>query len=179
MTKTVLEENLAMDALRLPLEIDYKNLQPCDQHKRLSNKLGTFFAARLTQLQLEECLRDNFIQVYPLAKVEEFMTAKAAAVPKESEYHRVTWGWHPLRTIDRDRPAGVGPGGLSLIYSKPVPVEVLMTVEKISDLLGTSARFYVADLVRVNLRIDPFLCVTGHACPRYVIERWDEPTFRS
>ena len=30
-----------------------------------------------------------------------------------------------------------------------------------------------------RVKMDPFLCVTADGCPIYVIERWDEPTFRS
>jgi hypothetical protein len=174
---TTKEENMAMDALRSNLEINYKAIQPCREFQRLADKLGTKFAAPITQLQLEECLRDNAVAIYPLDRVVAFMDAKATGVPSESKYYKTSWGWHPLRTIDRDRPAGLGYMGH--VYEKPVPVEVLTTVEKISDQLGPAVRFYVADLVRVKLNIDPFLCVTARGCPLYVIERWDEPAFRS
>jgi len=180
MKTSVSEENAAMDALRAALEINYKRIQPCSEFQRLANKLGTVFIQPLRQIDIEECLRDNAIDVYPLEAVRDFMTKKAATATKSvGAGYKITWSWHPLRAVDRDRPAGIG--HIGIIYDKPVPVEVLMTVEKLSDLLGQGARFYVADLVRVRLPqpIDPFLCITAHDCPLYVIERWDEPAFRS
>jgi hypothetical protein len=53
-----------------------------------------------------------------------------------------------------------------------------MTVDKLVELLGPATRFYVADLTRIKVKCDPFLAVTAHGCPLYVIERWDEPAFR-
>lgn len=177
---TTEEENAAMDALASEIQINYKALQPCGEFQRLSNKLGTHFAATVAQLQIEECLRDQAVAVYPLAKVKEFMDAKAKAIPSGSQYYQTAWGWMPLRSIDFDRPAGLGKAGMGWrTYAKPVPVEVLMTVEKIVDVLGSGARFYVADIIRVKVNVDPFLGVTAHGCPLYVIERWDEPAFRS
>jgi hypothetical protein len=180
MVMTVQEENAAMDALRSPLEINYKLIQPCDEFQRLANKLGTHFAAPLTQLRLEECLRDNAIAVYPIEKVRQFMDAKVDTIRRLEHdkyiYKYIYWGWFPLRGVDRDRPSGIGPGN-TRVYQKAVPVEVLMTVEKIMDRLDhPHVRFYVADVEKI--RIDPFLCVTARGCPVYVIERWDEPAFR-
>ena len=177
---TTKEENAQMDLLKTPIDISYREIQACGEFQRIANKLGTFFARPIPRVQIEECIRDNAIAIYPLEKVEWFMDTKAAdaekLAKKTNQYARVSWNWHPLRAIDRDRPTGVG--NISRIYEKPVPVEVMMTAEKLADSLGPGVRFYVADLVRSTIRIDPFLSVTAHGCPLYVIERWDEPTFR-
>jgi hypothetical protein len=179
---TTQEENAAMDALAAPIEINYKAIVPCDESHRLATKLGTHFAHGLMQIQIEECLRENVIAVYPLERVREFMDAKVAALKAskpDEKYYYPSWAWHPLRAADLQRPRGLTPGNSQMKrYEKPVPVAVLMIVERIQDALGTQVRFYVAD-IRERVKVDPFLAVTAEGCPLYVIERWDEPAFRS
>jgi hypothetical protein len=178
---TTQEENAAMDALRAPIDINYNAIVPCEESMRLAVKLGTHFARHLTRIQIEECLRDCAIAIYPLESVRLFMDRKVEAMTKTNRtsgnpYYRASWGWHALRACDLQRPRGIG--SIAKRYEKPVPIPVLLTVEKIQDFLGPQVRFYVAD-VRETTFVDPFLCVTAEECPIYVIERWDEPAFRS
>lgn len=63
------------------------------------------------------------------------------------------------------------------LYSKPVPMPVLLTVQRIVEKFP-EAKFYVSDKANVQIEPrDPFLLVV-HLDQQYIIERWDEPSFR-
>ena len=57
-----------------------------------------------------------------------------------------------------------------------IPIPVMLTIDRIESLYP-SARFYISDIRDVK---DPFLAVTvDGADTLFVIERWDDPNFRS
>lgn len=85
----------------------------------------------------------------------------------------ITWNWHPLRKQDKKAIDNGSP-----VYKHPVPMPVLMTIEKICDRMPDAA-FFVTDYEVKDP--DPFLLVTHKELGiegGYVIERWDEPSFR-
>lgn len=79
---------------------------------------------------------------------------------------------------------GFGKGAMRVIggkdvalYAKPVPLPVLLTIEAIQQRVP-DALFFVSDEARrMPERVDPFLMVLV-AGERYIVERWDEPSFR-
>lgn len=64
------------------------------------------------------------------------------------------------------------------LYNKPIPYPVLLTVKKIADAFP-EATFWVSDEAKVVPVpvLDPFLGVR-YADKFWIIERWDEPSFR-
>ncbi len=190
---TVLTPKSDDSLAKVPVFIDLAATMDVE-YQRIASKIGTSYAEPIKQFRLESYLRDNHIDVYPLSKVTAFMNKKAASIPevrsrdwrRRETVTKMVWTWFPLRPADVDG----RPGRVKLdVYDKPVPVAALMTVEKIVDDLGAGVHFYVADLKKETkthqhttpapTNVDPFLCVTAAGCPLYVIERWDEPAFRS
>jgi hypothetical protein len=127
----------------------------------------------ILELKLSAVLVDENIRVYDYGKVCRFLDRKLG---KE-------WKWLPLREIDRQE----FPGGTwshevegakryfgETRYNRPVPLPVLLTVQKIVEKVP-EARFFVSGIER---DADPFLCVTTKLLHVTVIERWDEPDYR-
>jgi hypothetical protein len=71
-----------------------------------------------------------------------------------------------------------------VLYTDPIPLPVLITMDKLVDKLGDSVTFHVGATVDISklqpARYDPFLAVSTNPGDGelYVIERWDEPGFR-
>lgn len=64
------------------------------------------------------------------------------------------------------------------LYQKPVPYPVLLTVHTVSKAFPY-ATFWVSDeATRQPTMKDPFLMVRFNDDAEYIIERWDEPSFR-
>lgn len=148
-------------------------------YRVLAAKLGIRNAA-LDNANFREFLAEEGIMVYPMGKVDEYLRARAAADSRNDGLTgTVTWCWRPLR--GRDASAMSGGSGANgrispIVYAHPVPYPVLLTVDKIQSRFGDQVQFFVSDYeVR---RPDPFLMVTGEGLERYVVERWDEPSFR-
>ena len=95
-----------------------------------------------------------------------------AYLDKKMDY----WLWFPLRQVDAvknfsfhdsDRP-----------YRKAVPLAVLKTVKAITDEVP-HAKFFISDEAYLSDFKDPFLMVTpDEGRTRFIVERWDEPSFR-
>lgn len=131
--------------------------------------------------KLEKFLHEHAIQIYDLAAVEKYMDKKGE------------WCWYPLRAKDcvetkdhvwritRSTPHKY-PGSYGYQdnhqYDKPVPFPVLLTVKAIHDHFGEDALFLVAAPAQ---HPDPFLGVMQRSNfgRLFVVERWDEPSFRS
>jgi len=112
------------------------------------------------------------------AKLRQFLAENGICVYDEKRVHRYmdsitpsykTWGWHRLEHRE-DEASSNG------CYTKPIPLPVLMTVAKIREAFP-EARFWVTDIAEIP-KGDPFLSV-GVGEERFIIERWDEPGFRS
>lgn len=178
-------ESLVDDGLRKePLDLKRVLSSPkiSKDYVALATKLGTRYRTQLTQEVLERTLAENGIAVYPTSRVSHFMDQKVAEMNATTRRGvQIRWGWFALRGIDT-----LGQGRKqftrSKLYGRPVPIEVLMTVDKLVEALGSEARFYVADAYRQRVALpreaDPFLAVTAGRLPLYVVERWDEPKFR-
>ena len=100
-------------------------------------------------------LSENGITVYNAKAVERYMNS---VTPNDSR-----WEW-----------VSVGS------YTKAIPEAVLMTMAKIRDAYPLAV-FDVTEITWHPRAIDPFLRVAltrGPDYPWFIIERWDEPTFR-
>lgn len=152
------------------------------KYDSLARELGVAHRVVTRRRELLTYLRDNEIEIYDLAKVEEYMDKKGR------------WAWFPLRAVDcrepsyrswdldrvttTDYPSSFG-SSKAEVYSKPVPYPVLCTVKTISDAFpGHELIFLVA---AIDTHPDPFLGCRFRNDPDrtvIVIERWDEPSFR-
>lgn len=153
----------------------------CDEEYRaLARELGVG-TIEMQNGELEQFLADNFIEVYPLEKVVAYMDALCKKQDEQrGGWGRTTWDWYPLRDVDVDPlPLRELGNAKNTRYAKPVPMPVLQTVKRIADVFKDSVRFCVTDC-EVK---DPFLLVgiktPGGVFKIHVIERWDEPSFRS
>lgn len=128
-----------------------------------------FECPQMLQAELEAFLAEHF-HVYDPDKVTSYMNALCMR-EFDVNGNRVRWDWRPLRQQDMDESSPwSGP------YDKFVPYPVLLTVKRIDEAFGDRVQFYVTDYV--SPKPDPFLAVSARGLPYYVIERWDEPTFR-
>ncbi len=129
-----------------------------------------------------------------------FLDQKLKLEMAKTNIPRIFWAWKPLNAnyplAPREQHAGQGwvsiNGGERFAvssaiftgvessarpYARAIPQAVLMTVKKLKDRFKDAVQFYASDYeVRDP---DPFLMVTGPGLDYYVIERWDEPGFRS
>jgi hypothetical protein len=188
------------EALAVPVavaaEIEDPNVFDMEAYKQLVQELGVDDSA-IRNYEFRKFLNDEGIEVYPYEKVAAFLDAKLL---KEAPKQHLVWVWKPLNSgypaAPRDRRLPTVLSGLmsftvtiggaeytaqdpshqSRAYCRAIPQAVLMTVKKIKDRFK-DALFYASDYeVRDP---DPFLMVTGPGLDYYVIERWDEPAFRS
>jgi hypothetical protein len=164
-----------------------------DDYIALAAKLGVN-NPKCLRFRLERFLAAEFVEVYPMKKVADYLGEIAARETRKAGGGRfgrpiIVWCWRPLRARDRglDRqvssrtpPWGEEPqNGLvrDKVYDKDVPYAALCTMDRITEEFHNDVRFFVSDY---EARIpDPFLMVTADGLPFYVIERWDEPGFRS
>lgn len=154
---------------------------PDADYLKLCRELG-IEVAEVREAKLRSFLADNFIECYDGGEVDAYLKRKAI---EETGTPYGRWYWRPLRQRDgalRARRIGytaslanVGSANTNLPYDKPVPYPVLLTVKKLAAFDDT-LEFYVSDY-EVK-RPDPFLMVTGKGLPEFIIERWDEPSYR-
>lgn len=145
-----------------------------ESYARVATKLGVVsYTPAANATTLATFLNKEFIQVYDRAMVERYMDKKGY------------WGWFQLtaktrimniaRVTPTDYHALFGTSSNGL-YTEPVPLPVLLAAERIADNFH-DAQFFVAAQQK---HPDPFLGVCLLSEPRgfYIIERWDEPSFR-
>jgi hypothetical protein len=133
------------------------------------------------QTQLEAFLRENFIEVYDNEKVAAYM---GNVIARESARtgKAYQWFWSSLRQSDAKmvKHANLRAHGTSHYrtdrYMKSIPWPVLQVIKLITDRFGDRVALFVSDYEET--KPDPFLAVTAPRLPLYVIERWDEPSFR-
>lgn len=150
-----------------------------EQYRSLAADLG-LNAQALDSERFKGFISERGLTVYSRPQVDEYLHHKYA-LPKSNVTSLVQWGWRPLRAVDQvkghaDAKNGVVQRGATP-YSKPIPYPVLLTVKDIRDSFP-SARFYVSDEMHAERIPDPFLLVEigGES---FVVERWDEPAFRT
>jgi hypothetical protein len=139
-----------------------------DEYAALARELGISTQV-VNDERLKAVLAEECIPVYDMAAVKKYMDSTVNNEKARGASLGLKWIWTPLRKSD----AGGGN-----CYVHPVPLPVLLTVKKLVDRLGTdSVEFFVTDYEVV--KPDPFLAVRAKGSQtKYVIERWDEPSFR-
>lgn len=160
------------------------------EYQRVATKVG--FAPRgLKSDALRQFLREAGMRVYPLGAVQAYLDGKYGVA---DDRHGARWVWKPLRSADgytreqRDAHAQYiwlvkhAVNGVvareQAPYGKPVPLPVLLTVERIVEKFP-DALFFVSDEYKAPAVPDPFLAVVyGEDSEPVVVERWDEPQFR-
>lgn len=136
-----------------------------------------FKSSALLEERLKAFLVENGICVYPTERVVQYLDSKFGKGRFKS-----TWCWRPLREKDRDINLFLhrhkrGNGCINNTagwYGRQVPLPVLLTVEKIHKAFPEVC-FYVSDSAKPA---DPFLMVTAIGVGSFIIERWNEPSFR-
>ncbi len=148
------------------------------EYDTLASKLGV--NARVAP-STTSVLQELAISIYDLAAVERYLDRKGH------------WCWRPLRRVDIASDGKVWrleretyhiyPYSHGRVesdqYLRPVPYPVLCVVERLVERCGADILFMVAALEK---KPDPFLgCLLHSENPKKmtVIERWDEPGFRS
>jgi hypothetical protein len=145
----------------------------------LAAELGLTTAA-IDRERVKAVVRDQGLRVYARDEVQNYLHAQYG-VPINTVTASVVWGWRPLRVADQ-RIVGMWASSNGAVqygaplYTKPIPYPVLLTIKAIRD-AAPSARFYVSDEFTKERIPDPFLLVEV-AGDQFVIERWDEPSFR-
>jgi hypothetical protein len=162
-------ERHPVDITGLSADLDFNKT-----YNQLAQKLGVISRAGIASAELLAVLAEESIAIYDRDRVEAYMDKKGY------------WGWFPLRHDDvrysnsigrvthNDHPSIYG-GGKSDIYRPPVPYPVLVTVGRIWERTHNCAFFVAAP----DIHPDPFLgAMALEDSAMYVIERWDEPSFR-
>lgn len=170
------EEEL-IDLEKVPVRVSIGSKAPAE-HRRITNKLGLAGSTKLLTVELAEWLKKNGYSAYPIESVDKYMRSKV----REAGRSGIAWRWVPLRKLQA---RAVKDGGYSNehFYENTVPVEVLMTVEKIFNHFGDQVVFEVTDVYsrpsRRSIDADPFLAVRAPGGQRFILERWDEPGYRT
>ena len=172
---------------------------PTEEYRKLAKKLGIAVVAETVTTTLDEVLRAEGIDIYAMADVSAYMEK---VTPKGRIYV-----WKACRQLDKQRSERhITLDGSSShhgqfsdgVYSRPIPYPVLLTIDRIEEVTKKyriQPAFFVSDYAVPAP--DPFLMVTipaegmsqekepngklwtanpEPAC--FVIERWDEPSFR-
>ena len=177
---------------------------PDDEYRKLTVKLGVTAVLQSTDKVMKQQKFMSFLASMGLRRYD----IVAVGAYLDDQYKSTPWGWRALRrqgspistdgrrmyeghyvaadgtydnTITRwgKKHNGCRIGGYdTALYSKPVPYPVLLTVDRISTEFP-DAGFWVSDeaIVLKDVVKDPFLLV-DYAGENFIIEKWDEPTFK-
>lgn len=121
-----------------------------------------------SRYELLKCfLRESGIGVYPRDKVTAYMN---------SQFRH--WRWFKLKADDHVTHEDGYPQ--RRVYLEPIPLAVLMRIDEIFAKFPDAIFEIAAEEDSLSLHSDPFLSVrlADHQ-ERIVIERWNEPGFRS
>jgi hypothetical protein len=149
------------------------------EYKALAAKLGVQSRA-MSKLEMREFLAEECVSAYDVHKVMEYMNGLVEREKKSSGDGSLHWVWKPLRQRDSATIKGhwtlAGIPFSEEVYPHEVPYPVLLTVKKLTDKFGDRVCFHVSDYK--SSRPDPFLMASIDTYSAFVIERWDEPSFR-
>lgn len=175
---------------------------PTEEYVALAKRLGVTLPKVITKLDLAQILIQENISAYDYRKVAAYMN-RITPSGKNWQWKplRAVDYEHSWRNLSFDRPPVADGSFCEAVYDKAVPYPVLLTVDKIEQATkdvpsSLKPAFFVTDYVSKNP--DPFLmvCVPGNhditdpladnwrrrvvPIPErvFVIERWDEPSFR-
>jgi hypothetical protein len=150
--------------------------EPSEEFVQLSQQLG-INKIPLRLVELARVVREETMGVYPYEDVVRYLdkqVGKLAGVRSERWRSFYEWRWHPAKEYSSRHYRSASHFDF-IIYNKPIPQEVLSTIARIVDRIP-DAEFYVSDVQEFK---DPFLGVTVPGSDTlFVIERWDEPSFR-
>ena len=156
-----------------PVPVSLTVEEPDQEYIELSKRLG-INKIPLQLIELARVVREVCIGVYEYEAVTWYLDRQVERT-KKNRYDHIDWYWHPVKSSNAiwfGRPSHVSAD----VYNKPIPMPVMLTIARIESLYP-AARFYVSDIREVK---DPFLAVTVEGADTFfVIERWDEPSFRS
>ena len=156
----VVEDRSTFPALRVAL----------DEYRRAAAEIG-FENAALRVAEFRLFLAEESIFVYNTDHVMRFLFS---IMPEGMRLE-----WKALRAADvttMTRMSSMLGGSFEAStsrYTKPVPIDALKLVKRISDRFP-DAKFYVSDWV--EHRPDPFLQV-GYGGSTFIVYHWDEPKF--
>ena len=155
-----------------------------ERYRALAQKIGYHCAeveSKLDEAELVEYLHEQGIAPYDYKAVCFYMHEVVQQLNHSAQNRRMPsvwgdwaggveheWRWSPLRKCDGEK---------SELYTKPIPEPVLMTVAGLVERFGERVVLEISDLYTMP-KPDPFLAVSVRGGERYVIERWDEPSFR-
>ena len=150
--------------------------EPSEEYVQLSHRLG-INTIPLRLVELAKVVREETLGIYPYEDVARYLDKqieKLASSRSETWRFLHEWRWRPVKDYS-SRHYRSGSQFDTRVYSKPIPPEILPTIARIVDRCP-DAEFYVTDVQELK---DPFLGVTVPGSDTlFVIERWDEPTFR-
>jgi hypothetical protein len=148
--------------------------QPSADYRALSQQLGVN-TIPLRLCELAQIVREETLGIYPYPSVASYLDQQVAALSqgKANRWKTYEWHWRPVKQYSSYRHGShhFSPE----VYNKPIPPEVLPTLARLVKRMP-EAEFYVSDVEQFQ---DPFLAVTVPGSDTlFVIERWDEPSFR-
>lgn len=149
---------------------------PDDEYVKLSKEMKVN-SIPLALARLEAILQEETLGVYDYDKVVAYLDEQARRLTRESrkrgEYVNFEWKWKCVLDCQYSYDAVLHIS--SDTYPEPIPMPVLLTMQRIAKRIP-GVEFYVSHIRAFK---DPFLAVTVKGAEKlYVIERWDEPSFR-
>jgi hypothetical protein len=150
--------------------------EPDEEYIRLSKALG-INKIPLRLVELAQVVQEECLDTYPYEDVERYLDRRVQELRKKKSgfhYYYPEWRWHPVKEYSLHLSLS-NPRFDCSVYNKPIPPPVMITIAKILQRIY-DAEFYVTDIREYK---DPFLGVTVTGSDTlFVVERWDEPTFR-
>lgn len=148
--------------LPVPTPVELKKDLP-EGYIEACDKIGCF-----PTLRIEQTIADLGLHVYPMDKVCAYLNQK---------FEKTGWVWVPLRKQDIIVDRSFNDTN-QRIYTKAIPFPVIQSIEKLTT-AHPKLCFFVSDERQKSDEKDPFLLVTMKNSSHYwVVERWDEPSFR-
>ena len=148
------------------LEIDSSEIVFLREYQRIASKVG--FASKEARVKVREAdlvewLQAEAMPIYDYQTVKAYLDGIVARCNAEN-YPNSKVGWKWILVVQYGT------------LDKPIPMPVLMTMEKVVDRFGSSVEMSISEITKYP---DPFLSVHVPGSERrFVIERWDEPGFR-
>lgn len=166
------------EVIPVPVRMEPEVLAIDTEYHRVAQKLGLAIGARERAWARLQPLVET---VYEEGKVSAYLKKIA---PRTQEFdgedyymRRCNVAWVNLLEVGTLLDEDFSPYKSTppVQYTKAVPFPALLTVERIKETIP-EAGFYVSDFIEVP-RADPFLLVVVGG-ERFIVERWDEPSFR-
>jgi hypothetical protein len=148
--------------------------QPDAEYVALSQQLGVN-TIPLRLCELAQIVREETLGTYSYERVVSYLDKQVAALrqSKSNRWLIQEWSWCPVKQYPSYRHHSRHFS--SDVYNKPIPAEVLPTIVRVLARMP-DAEFFVSDVEEFK---DPFLGVTVPGSDTlFVLERWDEPSFR-